>query len=217
MKTDLREMLPTDIRAVRDLHRGAFQGYLNTRLGNGYLDAFFSWFCRAEEAIAVCALQDGKIAGYVVGAPVGYSGRMSRALLLPAGIGMLLRPWVLASRQIRAAAISRLLAVFGAPQAEQAPDLPEPVMSLVGIAVDDRLQGQGIGQALLNRFERESRSRHAKALRLSVYADNSAAHKAYVAAGWTHFPRNPPLADFFYKHLSAAPTPVDATAQEMER
>ncbi len=56
---------------------------------------------------------------------------------------------------------------------------------LLTIAVDPQAQRQGIGRALLNRFEEESLRRHATDLFLEVAEDNIAAQALYRKAGWS--------------------------------
>jgi ribosomal protein S18 acetylase RimI-like enzyme len=188
------------------IHAQAFAGYMNTRLGPGYVHAFLGWFARHENAIALVSCDDtGRPLGYVVGAPLGYTSSMTRELLFAALRGALLRPWLALDARIRRTALDRLLGLVGrgTPPAPS-PTLPEPVLSLVGIGVGEAARGQGHGQALLAEFEREARRRQARALRLSVYPDNASARRAYERAGWQPFggERWPGYAMYYSKVLA---------------
>jgi len=177
------------IPAVARLQQIALAGYLNTRLGQRYQEAFVRWFCEDKDAIALVALGKGdQLLGYVVGAPLGYATVLNRAVLRPALIGISARPWLLLDRRFRKAARGRLSMLLGgnatsagaAPQ----PELPSPTVSLVGIGVQPESRGQGIGLALIAAFEEQARARAARSLRLSVYPDNYAARRLYERAGW---------------------------------
>lgn len=208
---DLVPMQAAMVPAVVEVHYAAFAGYLNTRLGRPYLRAFFNWFCEAEGTIAVCALSGHQPVGYVVGAPLGYTGSLNRRTLLPALWGIGWRPWLFLDRRFRQALVGRGRALWGHHTPDDQPLLPEPTFSLVGIAVAPEAQGQQIGRQLMGAFERQARSLGARSLRLSVYPENRAAQRLYTRAGWQHHPRTSAehLTDYFYKVLGE--TSVTAT------
>ena len=176
------------IAGVARLHRLAFAGYLNTRLGMPYLLAFIRWFCEAEDGIALVAVdQGGQPAGYVVGAPLGYTKRLNLEILRPALRGMLLHPWLLFDSRFRQAAWRRFRSFAGAEPAsnqEMHPALPLPTVSLVGIGVHPDWRGRQIGARLLVAFEENARQLSSRSMRLSVYPENIPACKLYEKAGW---------------------------------
>ena len=61
-------MTSDDVEDVVHLHLRSFDGYMNTRLG-GYLRRFYAWFTNRPDAIALKCVIDGRLAGFVVGAP----------------------------------------------------------------------------------------------------------------------------------------------------
>lgn len=191
-----------------ELHKVAFAGNLNTQIGNAYTRAFIRWFQEAEEGIALCALDDrGDVVGYVVGAPIGYTASLTSKTLLPAVLGISMRPWLFMNsnfRRIVSGLLCRLLPFSRDTQMSEEPILTEPVYSLVGVAVSPLVRGQGIGQKLVDAFERQVADRGGRSCRLSVYPQNFAARKLYERAGWqlhqlTHNPIKPL---YYYKIIS---------------
>lgn len=179
------EMIP----AVARLQQVAFAGYLNARLGERYQEAFIRWFFGDREAIALVALgDDERLLGYVVGAPLGYGAALNRAVLWPALIGIVTRPWLFLDRRFRRAVRGRLSILLGGNPAPAGaalqPEIPSPTISLVGIGVQPESRGQGVGLALMTAFEEQATARAARSLRLSVYPDNDAARRLYEKAGW---------------------------------
>lgn len=178
--------------ALVDVHREAFAGYMNARLGRGYVRRFLEWFATAKDAIALVALDDrddrSTPIGYVVGAPLGYGRAMTRALLVPAALGVATHPALALDRRIVKTALGRVAELFGRPMPSAPPPaLPSPTWSLVGIGVASSARGLGAGSALTRGFEEEALRRGARALRLSVYAENAVARRTYERAGWVPF------------------------------
>lgn len=174
---------------IVDLHIEAFHGYMNSRLGRGYVLAFLNWFCKQKDAIALAAVNpQNKPVGYVVGAPVGYEQTMNRDLFWIASIALMMRPWLFLDGAVRHTVAQRfrlLLSQKNAPQAKLT--LPEPVMSLVGIGVASSAAGQGIGTSLMLAFETKAVQLGMTSMRLSVYPGNLAARRLYEKNGWRPF------------------------------
>jgi ribosomal protein S18 acetylase RimI-like enzyme len=169
---------------VCDLHVNAFAGLMSVRLGPAYLRAFFSWFLRAPDAVAlVAADQQRAILGYVIGAPRGYTTAMNRELVSVAARSMIARPWLLLNSQVRATSKARLGFLLGRSAVDTS-DLPGPTMSLVGIAVSPSAAGKGVGFDLMQAFEKKARASRMASLHLSVYPDNIAARRLYERCGW---------------------------------
>ncbi|MCD4748309.1 MAG: GNAT family N-acetyltransferase [Thermoanaerobaculales bacterium] len=171
-----------------EVHLEAFDGYMNAALGRGYVRAFLLWFCDASDGIALTAWLDGRVVGYVVGAPVGYNSRMTRDLFRVVLRSMVCRPWLGARRDIRAALSARLRLLKG-PGGHHSVGLGPKgtygsTVSLVGIGVAEAARGRGAGGALMKAFESEALKRGMQAMRLTVYRDNVAACRVYQRAGW---------------------------------
>ncbi len=188
IKSITAEMIPDLVK----LHREAFKGYINTRLGSGYIKAFISWFREAKQAIALAAIDsNGRPIGYVVGAPLGYSRAMNRHLFWVVSAAIVLRPWIFLNAQFRRNMIARVRTTVGSSSIRDVrPDLPEPTMSLVSIAVSPSAQGKKVGQCLLKAFEANARMLQMRSLRLSVYPDNTIARRLYERWGWQPFSKS---------------------------
>jgi ribosomal protein S18 acetylase RimI-like enzyme len=178
------------IDSVAQLHMAAFKGYTNTLIGIPYVRAFIRWFCEADEAIALCAIDSTKTpVGYVVGAPLGYTTHLNQRVLWPAVTGILLRPWLVFNPRFRRIVANRFrsLKEGGKHQSNEIPILPSPTISLVGIGVHPEYRDKKIGHKLITEFESSVVEAQAKSMRLSVYSDNIAACKFYAKAGWQIF------------------------------
>jgi ribosomal protein S18 acetylase RimI-like enzyme len=178
-----REMIPE----VGRIHFEAFAGYMNTRLGASYIEAFFAWFLMAEGAIALVALdREKKVLGYVVGAPIDYGPRMNRDLIRIAAVSVLMRPWLFFSRTFWTIIVGRLRSYFGlSPTRESRFRFPEPAMSLIAIGVAPSARGKKVGLCLLRAFEDKAREMRIRSLQLTVYSNNVVARKLYETYDWT--------------------------------
>ncbi len=188
-KQIVSHMTETMVNEVSSVHFGAFKGAMNTRLGKIYVRRFLQWFLQREECIALVAILktegNERIAGYVIGAPLGYGKVMNRDLFWVAAWNIVIRPWLLLSNQFRSTIKARFVAFFTSPHNQVAEiDLPTPAISLVGLAVMPDQQGQSIGKELLLAFEKQARDLRIRSLRLSVYPENSAARHVYEKCAW---------------------------------
>jgi ribosomal protein S18 acetylase RimI-like enzyme len=197
------------ISEVVDVHMEAFNGYMNASMGREYVRRFVSWFAEREKGIALAAVHDGRVVGYVVGAPIGYERSMNRDLFWIVARSITCRPWLLLQKRFLNRAAQRLLQIISPDRVDRAdlPHLPEPVMSLVGIGVSASGRGSGVGRRMMEEFESRCRSMRMKAMRLSVYANNPTARALYEHAGWTLFASNAGAeAVYYYRILEPADT-----------
>ena len=176
---DVDQLSPQDLDAVTLTHLHAFQGYMNTKLGAGYLQRFYRWFLEQPDSICLRATVDGHFAGFVVGAPTADGSRRNRYLLSTVARSLLLRPHVWFDKRIRAAVLGRL----------RQQSSPQTVSShtgfaLVSIAVAPSHRRLGVAAALLEVFERHAKERGHSLLELSVYDHNQGAIRLYEQAGW---------------------------------
>jgi len=202
------QMTSEMVEVTSHIHMQAFKGAMNTRLGISYARKLLDWFVCMDRAIALVAMVKAgtteQIVGYAIGVPPSEGKNMDRNLFWVASWNACIRPWIFLSPQIRVAVKARFTAFWGPPDQRVKIDLPNPVMSLVGLAVVPNLQGQNIGKELLSAFEAEARDfHHVRSLKLSVYPENSAARRVYEKCGWSAWETSVPLgkAMYYFKNI----------------
>lgn len=197
----------TFIPSLVKVHREAFAGYMNTKLGDGYIKAFFRWFRDAEKSIALMVTDsEQKALGYVVGAPFKWWDiQASRDLFLPAAFGVATHPWVVFNSRIRKTALARVATIFSGKSEVhiKEPELPQPTMALVGIGVSKEAKGTDCAARLMEEFEEKSRQLEMRSMILDVYANNERARRFYEKCGWQPFiePVNKELTMYYSKNI----------------
>ena len=186
-----------DVAALADIHRSAFEGYMNAGVGRGYVRQLLRWFLNRSDAIGLQATIDGQPCGYVIGMPLGEHRQLNRDLMLAAATGVATHPWVLLEKRYRKSAAAKIKRVLGLDKPAPEPSKPEPAPSesgageydgrgigLFSIAVASEFSGKGAGAAMVNAFEDRARQLGYEFVQLSVYTDNARARAVYEKAGW---------------------------------
>jgi ribosomal protein S18 acetylase RimI-like enzyme len=187
----------------------AFAGTMGVALGSRYTRAFLRRFVDDRSAVAIVAVVDGSVQGYVLGAAVSAASTTSRKVAPAALLGLMSRPWLLARRSVRAEMLRRMSTLGKATSGSDRPteiELPEPIFSLVAIGVAPVTRGTGLGKALVTAFEDEAARRGAASVRLSVYRDNDVACRLYHSVGWQPFPHPSNRDVLYYGRSLASPT-----------
>jgi ribosomal protein S18 acetylase RimI-like enzyme len=204
------EMVP----AVAKVHRVAFAGYMNARIGSAYVRTFMNWFLQVDQAIALVAIDsDGQVIGYVVGVSQGCARSMNRDLFWAAAAGMIVRPWLFFRAQFRTIIMNRLRLILGrSPAGRAEPELPEPTMLLAAIGVSPSARGKKVGQGLMQAFEVKARQLQMRSLALSVYSENVVARRLYENCGWQPFisPMGRNMAMRYFRVLTEKPDQCEA-------
>lgn len=199
------EVLPfhkEDIRSIRRLHKAAFKGYMNASLGNRYVEAFLNWFLHYPGTVTLKAIADGKVCGYVVGAPIGYDKDMNRKLFNTVVVGVLTHPLVLLHNGFLRVAVAKFKMLLGKKPVKKVIKNPDGKgISLVGIAVDPAFAGHGIGKAIMDKFENDAVGMNLNYMRLSVYKDNMRARAVYEKSGWQVLDESDKIV-YYYKEIS---------------
>lgn len=171
---------------VIELHRKVFASSMNAKLGAHYTKMLVNWFSSDSQRILLTGLgSDGRVLGYVFGAPTISLIEMNQALLWPALLGITMRPWLLGSREFRRVCFKRIAQmVFRTNNPSALNELPKPMVSLVGIGVDESARGLKLGTLLMHEFVQAAKSRGAQSLELTVRHENQAAIALYEKCKW---------------------------------
>ena len=176
-----RNMEIKDCASVVRIHLRSFQGFFLSFLGPAFLSLLYLETITDPNGIALVSEQDKKIAGFVTGTtqPSGFYKRLMKRHLF----GFF---WASLKGFLRKPAIlPLLLRAFGMP----AQPLPaDNCATLMSIAVDPSMQGQGLGKSLVNAFVEEARSRGSEYINLTTdAAGNDATNLFYQSLGFELF------------------------------
>lgn len=193
------------LASLAQVHAETFAGTMGASLGASYRRRFLSYFLRKPNTVVEIAMQENRVVGYVVGAPVGYDRSMTRYAGIYAAIGLILHPTLIRKMNFRRELLRRCRSILNTPSPVKS-DACYAAFSLVAIGVAASAQGNGVGQQLMAAFEKRAHSQGHSLLRLSVYKTNQSARALYERMGWqaqTH-PTNPELL-YYTKTLEAVP------------
>lgn len=171
----LANLSAEQITQVARLHARTMPTLLSD-LGLPIVRKYYEAASRDPAAIGLCAMDEGEVVGYAVGAPC--PGRLFASVRTPAS-------WfawqLLRSTAIRPDVLWQLLVSL--VQSSRHPSQPRAVeLTYIGVAPESR--GSGKGRQLLTEFcERAARAGH-HAVVLSVETENSAARALYDRAGF---------------------------------
>lgn len=183
---EIRDLRLDDIHTLLPVHKEAFSGTMGIRLGDQYLIAFLKWFITSQDTLALAAVKNNCILGYVFGGPIGYSQQMNRDLIWVIGSSLLSRPWLIFNRHFFIQIPARLKSILGLRQNGNTTDGQlNNAYSLVGIGVNPLAQRQGIGSMLIRSFVNKVIIGKYSHIRLTVHYKNQAARAFYEKHGWT--------------------------------
>lgn len=187
---DIRTMDFSDIRHICTIHMEQFPHSRSTKLGKPFVKKMYSWFILNQKDLALVAEMDGRVVGFIVGSIGGYGRKIFRFAFFEIIYGFIMNPGMLFSRKTFNLWNSFLLGLLpnhntAAPKNinDQIQNLPIKV-SLSSIAVQNSVQGNGIGSNLLKNFEQKAILLGAETLSLSVESYNLSAIHLYEKNGW---------------------------------
>jgi len=186
--SDQIEIVPISgelLEQAAEVHLEAFHDRASGRLGRRYAVAFIRWFADRPDTVALAALVDGKVGGYLVGAPLGYQRDINRDLFWTVFVSTLVRPRIWFSFNFIRIVLGRLQVMIGSKQQSTLPELPRPTFCEVGIGVSTRARGRGVGVQMLKAFEAEGRRRGMKSIISSVYRENTAGRALFEKGGYS--------------------------------
>lgn len=205
LEVELRPLTSRDLAAVVRIHMHVFPRYRSTLLGYSYVKAAYRWFTQAPQAFGFTACCGGEVVGFVTGTAGNYHRSQAKMLWPWLLLALLRRPWLLWHQSMLFALWFRLRNVLLGERTrsltESGPPVPMAVLLSIGVA--PQFQGKGIAGGLIAVFEGEAIRRGFRRMRLSVFKENTSAHRAYEKAGWRR-EEAPELGGILYiKEISA--------------
>lgn len=203
----IRELTPSDLPAVADIHMAAFPASAISRLGREAARRFYDSLMRGpHDASGWGAVECDHMVGYCFGgvwrnAEVFYL----RQNVLYLAWRALTHPWLLNHPFFR----SRVRLAFRllqpgkrAPNALAPPvDAGERRFGIQSIAVHPTFQGRGVAKLLLQSSEAMARRRGFSKMDLSVHTDNQRAIGFYERMGWERFLTDGVWRGFMFRRL----------------
>jgi len=188
---------PEHLDGLVACHRASFSRHGNVimGLGKGLLRSHCRFYIERADAICVVALDaQGRVTGFVLGGSPDLQRRFVRQHAVHMALAMLLRaPFNASLRRRLWAAVRRVAGRAGRclglvrQEASPEPAVTEPegrwgTLYMIGTRRDAR--GQGIGEALMRRFDEEAARQGFRTMRLVTKAQNEVAARLYARAGW---------------------------------
>lgn len=186
----LVQLTPADLDDVARLHVLAFPDSELGRQGLEGVRRSYLWqFEGPHDLTAIGAREDGQLVGFLFGgvfrgSTIGFVKREWRFLLVQA----LRHPSALFHKE-RLSRLFLALRLLLRRTEEPAPEDPAAVaprsFGVLGIAVDPRQQGSGVGQAIIAEAEVQAVAQGFEQMHLTVHPDNDQAVRFYERGGWT--------------------------------
>lgn len=176
-----------DIEELVRIHRDAFKEHYNSRLGNIYAKAFLRWFGENPDSVFVQASDEEtkRVYGYICGAKFGYGNKMNRDLLPAILMSFITRPWIVFDKRFFKMMMPKLKVIVSKSiTSEENPDLPKPIFSAVGWAVDPNAPKE-VPDALYDEFLRRIKEKGFKSVRGTVLKKNKLALVYYIHNKWS--------------------------------
>lgn len=185
-----------NIREIAECHRAAFPGSFSSALGLAYVKKMLEWYVEDESAFLLFLREENKCIGYCGGMVrskpgMGSASSMAQYSFNQAILSILVRPWLIFHRELRAKYIFVLRNIWhkivGTRREKRMVTesaKTEPYVALVVIGVRSELQGKGYGSQLLKAFENKVIDLGYTKMLLTVISDNKKAIKAYERNGW---------------------------------
>lgn len=181
---------------VASVHLAAFPDSALTKLGREAVRRYYEWqIIGPHDGLNIGAFVDGQLVGFCFGGirrgALGGFLERNRSFLIRR---VITHPWLLSNPLFRERAKYAVQRLFGrlrpkqvsssVPVAKTAVVQEPPAFGILSIAIDPRLQGQGIAQALMDYSEFEARKRGFTKMHLTVHPTNTRAVRFYEKGGW---------------------------------
>lgn len=187
----VRIMESRDLARIVEVHCQQFPDGFYTRLGPGFMTAYFSAYVRSPGAVGLVAEQhDGSdIVGYLIGTVDDAAherhmhGRAAPALTASGALALVRRPG-LWKEFLRHRSVWYLRRHAAALVRTRRPAPAEREGELLYICTTSGNRRRGIGAALLRGFVEAAQRAHTTGLHLVAEKNNTPAHDFYAHRGW---------------------------------
>lgn len=200
----VREAKAEDINEIIIINSIGFADYMNSKMGKAYIKAFYHWFIDRQQntdGISLVICSGDRIAGFVVGARIGYQKSLNKKLLIPAAIGFMIHPWLLLQKSFLTASVLKIKVLFPRWAKNVHPSsLVDNGISLVGISIHPDFRGRKAGSSLMQAFEQKAKEFGYDYMRLSVYKENIKARQLYSKNNWK-VSENESSEFYYYKEI----------------
>lgn len=193
----LRKSSKQDIEQIANCQLACFEKSFSTKLGQSYTAKTLQWFLTGENRFLFHVVEGETVVGFCGGfisrqPGDGSTSGMMQYAMREAAIGMIGKPWLFFSKEIRPFypliiknISNKIFRKKNLLQKSIPTDQPfEKKVGLVVIGVLPRFRGKGVFEMLMTAFENETVERNIQRMGLSVKKDNQHAIHAYEKCGW---------------------------------
>ena len=206
---NLRPLTDSDLEAVTDIHMAAFRESALTSLGREAVLRQYRWYLGGpHDAVCMGGWLDGRLVGFCFsglfrGATGGFL-RKNRPYLISR---VLLRPWLLWNPLFRERALLAIRILNPLRKKRSAPAQAPwwHTYGILAIAVDPRVQGAGVGRALMENAESVACEREVPLMILAVSPANERAIRFYERLGWNRSGERAPWDGTMSKQMQCSP------------
>lgn len=174
----LREAIISDHKSVATVHFITFQDFFLTKLGIEFLNIYYKSVIKSDNSICICAIENNSIIGFITGCKVAkdFNKHLIFSNLLPFSL------FAFKTLLTKPKSIIRLIKNFSKIANPSDDGYYSEIQS---IAVLPDSKGKGVGEALINEFEKKAKTHNLKKITLTTdYYDNDSVIGFYEKNGY---------------------------------
>jgi ribosomal protein S18 acetylase RimI-like enzyme len=173
-----------DVESLVTLHYKCFtkKDHIAMRFGKPFILASYKWFVASPDTFVLIARDGADLVGFQSVSERPYDAPMLRAGWREAFIGLIFHPWLAIHPEL----LGRLLRLLLKKHKDSLES--NRVAQLAFIGVDPKVQGRGIGKALVIAAVRSCRERGMKAITTGVMRQNLRSKAMLEGAGFFEVP-----------------------------
>ena len=179
----IRKATLNDVEAIVKIHKEAFPDFFLTTLGSRFLNLYYKCMCKCNDAITLCAEDDGEIKGFATSSY--YSHGFNASLIKKNLIRFGLMGIELLFTQPKA--VLRLAKNLDKKAEDNTVEDNGEYAELYSIAVKPGNQGSGIGKKLLTATEEDVAKHNSKISLTTDYYNNEKTIGFYHSLGYQDY------------------------------